>query len=82
MTDLQHALLSNETPIDQLSYEQAYNQLDEIVAALEGDELSLEAAMALYERGQNLIRRCTDLLDQAELRVKQLTGEELVDFEP
>jgi exodeoxyribonuclease VII small subunit len=71
-----------ETPVDELSYEQAYSQLDAIVAALEGDELSLEIAMNLYERGQSLIRRCSDLLEKADLRVRQLAGEDLVDFEP
>ena len=83
MTDLQPSTSSlNETPFDQLSYEQAFSQLDAIVAALEGDELSLETAMTLYERGQNLIRRCTDLLDRAELRLRQLSGEDQIDFEP
>lgn len=72
----------DETPVEQLSYEQAFSQLDEIVAALEGNELSLDTAMRLYERGQNLIRRCSELLEAADLRVRQLSGEELVDFEP
>jgi len=82
MTTNESSLLSNQTPIDQLSYEEAFSQLDVIVAALEGDELSLEAAMTLYERGQNLLHRCTDLLEQAEMRVRQLSGEDLIDFEP
>jgi exodeoxyribonuclease VII small subunit len=71
-----------ETAIDQLSYEAAFSQLDAIVAALEGDELSLETALGLYERGQALIRRCSDLLEKADLRVRQLSGEDLLDFEP
>lgn len=82
MTDLQATSSSNEIPVDQLTYEQAFNQLDAVVAALEGDELTLETAMALYERGQNLIRRCNALLDQAELRVRKISGDDLVDFEP
>jgi exodeoxyribonuclease VII small subunit len=76
MTDL-----IDETPIDQLTYEQAFGQLDAIVAALEGDELTLEAAMSLFERGQKLVQRCNGLLEKAELRVQQLSGEDLVDFE-
>ena len=75
-------LSAQETPIDQLSYEEAFNQLDAIVAALDGNELPLEAAMDLFERGQNLIRRCAELLDKADLRVRQLSGENLIDFEP
>ena len=71
-----------EIPLDQLSYEQAFSQLDAIVEALEGDELTLEAAMSLFERGQKLIQRCNELLEQAELRIRQLSGGEVVDFEP
>lgn len=72
----------HDTSIDKLSYEEAFNKLDAIVNALESGELPLETAMDLFERGQNLIRRCTDLLDKAELRVRQLSGEDLADFEP
>lgn len=73
---------ATDTPIDQLSYEEAFSQLESIVAALEGDELTLETAITLYESGQSLIRRCASLLEKADLRVQQLAGEELVDFEP
>lgn len=70
------------SPIDQLSYEMAYNELEEIVTALEQDDLSLEAALALYERGQFLAQYCSKLLDQAELKIQQLSGGELIDFTP
>lgn len=76
------ASVSNQTPLDELTYEQAFSELEEIVAALETDEHSLDEALALYERGQALARYCAGLLDQAELKVKQLSGEELVDFAP
>jgi exodeoxyribonuclease VII small subunit len=68
-------------PVDELSYEQAFTELEMIVTALESDEHPLEEALALFERGQALANRCAELLDEAELRVKQLSGEELVDFE-
>lgn len=66
---------------DQMTYEQSLNELERIVAALETEELPLETSLALYERGQTVSRRCAALLDQAELRVRQLAGENLVDFE-
>jgi exodeoxyribonuclease VII small subunit len=69
-----------DIPVEQLTYEQAYNQLEEIVAVLESDEHSLDLALKLFERGQALARYCAGLLDQAELRVQQLSAEELVDF--
>jgi exodeoxyribonuclease VII small subunit len=70
------------TPVDQLSYEQAFHELEEIVAALESSEQPLESTLALFERGQALARRCADLLDQAELKVQQISGEGLVNFTP
>jgi exodeoxyribonuclease VII small subunit len=70
----------DNSPIDHLSYELAYNELEEIVATLEQDNLSLEAALALYARGQLLSQHCTKLLDQAELKVQKLSDGELVDF--
>ena len=61
-------------PVDQLTYEQALTELEEIVSDLEDGQKPLEEAMALYERGQGLAQRCQSLLDSAELRVRQLTG--------
>jgi exodeoxyribonuclease VII small subunit len=71
-----------EIPIESLSYEEALEQLEEIISTLELGEQTLEQSLSLYERGQTLARRCTYLLDQAELKVKMLSGDNLVDFEP
>jgi len=63
----------------ELSYEQALAELETIVTSLEANQLSLEDAMALFERGQALTKHCIELLDKAELRVKKLSGENLVE---
>jgi exodeoxyribonuclease VII small subunit len=73
-------MMPNSTPVEKLAYEQAYAELEEIVAMLEADERSLDTALALFERGQALARYCAALLDQAELKVQQIAGENLVDF--
>ena len=67
--------------LEELSYERALAELESIVAALETNDQSLDKALALFERGQELARYCAGLLDQAELKVQQLSGTELVDFE-
>ena len=64
-------------PIETLTYEEAFTELESIVGALESGEQSLEDALSLFERGQLLTRRCSELLDKAELRVRSLTGETL-----
>jgi exodeoxyribonuclease VII small subunit len=66
--------------VEDLDYEQAFQQLDEIVAVLESGDYPLEVSIRLFERGQLLARHCAGLLDQAELKVQQLSGETLVEF--
>jgi len=67
--------MASEIAVDEMTYEQAFTALEEVVSLLETEKHSLEQALALFERGQALARRCTVLLDQAELRVQQLNGD-------
>ena len=68
-------------PIDKLTYEQAFAELEIVVSALETGEQSLDEALALFERGQGLTRHCAELLDKAELRIRKLSGDTLEPFE-
>jgi exodeoxyribonuclease VII small subunit len=70
-------------PVEDLTYEEAFAELESVVNVLEGDASRnpLEDAMALFERGQALVRRCSELLEGAELKVRQLSGEDLSEFE-
>jgi len=63
-------------PPDELTYEQAFDELQDIVARLEGGDLPLEESLQLFERGQALADRCSGLLEQAELRLRQLVPDE------
>jgi exodeoxyribonuclease VII small subunit len=67
-----------------LSYEDAYEKLEQTVAALQDGHLSLEEALAYYEEGMKLARYCHTLLEKAELRVQQLrvTDEGELEIEP
>lgn len=67
-------------PVKSLSYEEAMEELESIVASLEEGNRKLEDAMALFERGQALMKRCAELLEAAALKVRQLSGEELSPF--
>lgn len=68
---------STPKPTEDLTYEEAFAELEAIVASLEGEQHPIEEAMTLFERGQELTKRCADLLDQAELKVRQLSDEEI-----
>ncbi len=72
-----------EKPAEELSYEEALAELEEIVTALEGDasRTQLEDAIKLFERGQALALRCGVLLEAAELKVKQVLGDVILPFE-
>jgi len=59
--------------VDELSFEQAMNALEDVVAQMEAADLSLEETLKLFERGTRLVQRCNTLLEQAELRVIELT---------
>ena len=72
---------SSPKPVEELTYEEAFAELETIVNTLEGEQNQLEEAMSLFERGQALAKRCSALLDEAELKVRKLSGDALVDFE-
>jgi exodeoxyribonuclease VII small subunit len=67
-------------PPKQMAYEQAFKELEEIVGRLEEGELPLEEALKLFERGQALAGRCTELLESAELKLRQLVPEQGGDY--
>lgn len=70
--------MTNET--QDLTFEIALAELEQIVSRLEAGELTLEESLALFERGQQLADYCNNLLDNASLRVEQLTADgEIVD---
>jgi len=57
---------------DTLDFEQALAELDALVTRMEQGELSLEDALAQFERGIALTRQCQEALKTAELRVQKL----------
>ena len=70
-----------EKPVEELTYEEALAELEEIVSGLEGEQNQLEEAIKLFERGQALASRCGVLLEAAELKVKQVVGDVVLPFE-
>lgn len=70
-----------EKPVEELTYEEALAELEEIVSALEGEQNRLEESIRLFERGQQLAAHCSEMLEAAELKVKQVAGDEVLPFE-
>jgi len=73
--------LTNNISIEKFTYEEAFNLLEKIVLQLETEEHSLSDTLDLFERGQAMARHCSNLLDKAELKVKQLSGDQINETE-
>ena len=67
-----------------LSYEEAFEKLEQALLALQDGRLSLADAIEYYEDGMKLAQYCQGLLQKAELRVQQLrvTAEGELEVEP
>ena len=62
-----------ETPIDEMTFEQAMAELERVVSQLEHGDVALEASITLYERGAQLKKRCEAKLKEAEEKVAAIT---------
>jgi exodeoxyribonuclease VII small subunit len=62
----------NKQP-EEMTYEEAFQELKDLVERLEAQDLQLEEGLALFERGQSLAKRCEHLLEEAEIKIKQIT---------
>lgn len=60
----------------ELRFEEAFEELAALVNRLEQGDLPLEESLALFERGQALAARCSELLENAELQLRKLVADE------
>jgi exodeoxyribonuclease VII small subunit len=60
---------------EQPNYEEAVAELELLIAEMESGKMSLEANLAAYKRGTQLIKLCQKLLDQVEQQVKIFEAE-------
>lgn len=62
------------TDVSELSYEQARDELVQVVAELEQGSATLEHSLALWERGEALAARCEEWLVGAKARLEAARG--------
>ena len=58
--------------VSTLSFEQAVEELEKIVAALERGDVPLDRSIEIYERGEALKKHCETLLSAAENRIEKI----------
>lgn len=62
--------MSKPEATDSISYEQARDELAEVVVSLEAGTATLEESLALWERGEALVAICQKWLDGARERIE------------
>ena len=65
-----------DTPISEMTFEQAMSELEKIVTQLERGDVPLEDSISLYEKGAELKKRCEAKLKEAEQKVAAITLDE------
>ena len=65
-----------DTPVEEMSFEDAMRELEKVVSDLERGDVPLEQSIALYERGAQLKQRCQTKLKEAEEKVALITQED------
>ncbi|MBO9473810.1 MULTISPECIES: exodeoxyribonuclease VII small subunit [unclassified Shimia] len=63
----------SDTPVQEMSFEAAMRELEQVVGQLERGDVELEKSIALYERGAALKARCEAKLKEAEEKVAAIT---------
>jgi exodeoxyribonuclease VII small subunit len=62
-----------DTPLADMSFEDAMRELEKVVSDLERGDVALEESIALYQRGAELKKHCETKLKAAEEKVAQIT---------
>jgi exodeoxyribonuclease VII small subunit len=69
---MQEMNVENNTERERPSFEQALKELEHIVQELEKENVSLERSIELYQKGVELSKECSDLLEKAELKIQEV----------
>ncbi|WP_265561987.1 exodeoxyribonuclease VII small subunit [Sphingomicrobium arenosum] len=64
------------TPVADMAFEDALEELEAIVRRLESGDEKLDASIALFQRGEELKKHCQARLDDARVRIEKITGGE------
>ncbi|WP_164662260.1 exodeoxyribonuclease VII small subunit [Tropicibacter sp. Alg240-R139] len=63
----------SDTPVEQMTFEQAMKELETVVSKLERGDVALDESIDLYTRGADLKKRCESELKRAEEKVAAIT---------
>lgn len=61
---------------DKMTFEQAIQELESIIARVEQGKIGLAESLAEYQRGAALLKRCRGILEVAEQQIEKLSVEQ------
>ncbi|MEZ3505502.1 MAG: exodeoxyribonuclease VII small subunit [Lachnospiraceae bacterium] len=63
---------NTEQEKQEFSLEESFVQIEEVIAHLETEEITLEESFREYDRGMKLLQRCNDAIDRVEKKVLKI----------
>lgn len=72
MQDMRQDSIQEQENEQKFSLEEAFGQLEEVIAHLETEEITLEESFREYNRGMRLLQQCNAAIDQVEKKVLQI----------
>ncbi len=72
MQEILHVKENLHEQEEELSLEEAFEQIEEVIARLEAEEITLEQSFMEYNRGMKLLQRCNETIDRVEKKVLKI----------
>lgn len=64
---------------EELTIEEAFHQLNELITKMQADDIPLEESFACYEKGMKLVKYCSAYIDRVEKQVEKLNADGSLD---
>ena len=65
--------MSDNTNLEEMTLEEAFEQLDELIEKMEESDLPLEESFALYKKGVSLVETCNKKIEKVECDIRKVT---------
>ena len=66
-------MMSDKTNLEEMTLEEAFEQLDELIDKMEESDLPLEESFALYKKGVSLVEVCNKKIEKVECDIRKVT---------
>ena len=57
-----------------VTFEESLQRLEQIVRTMERGEVALEESLKLFQEGTELVRKCAEMLDKAQMQIKMISA--------